>query len=114
VSLWLIVATIVPIKTMAYPMQILKLKIKGYIMNNVVPTKLSKNELYLMLMKHGYKIVTDRTREDDVTVTFTSTIAFPYKLKHSYSKNWTDDDIIRDMVYNLLHWAELKVKYTLE
>jgi hypothetical protein len=92
----------------------IKTKIKGYIMNNVVPTKLSKDELYSMLVKHGYKIVTDRTREDDITVTFTSTTAFPYKLRHSYSKDWTNNDIIRDMVYKLLYWTGLKIKYTLD
>ena len=79
-------------------------------------TPMSNSELYYMLVERGYKI--DITKEKNSKV-----IRFngKYATKESnekvhawYSKEWTDDEIKRDVAGKLLRWSGLKLKSVLD
>lgn len=74
---------------------------------------ISKEELLALLYQRGYKIVIDRT-DSHSTVTLSGEFSKPLTLAHSYSLEWTDNEIRRDTVYDLLNWTGLKVQYTLD
>ena len=79
-------------------------------------TPMSNSELYYMLVERGYKI--DIIKENNSKV-----IRFngKYATKESnervqawYSKDWTDDEIKRDIAKKLLTWSGLKLKTVLD
>ena len=73
-----------------------------------------KDELYQLLYTRGYRIIID-TVNDTKKVSFTHRYAMePLKRTSSYSLEFTDEQIIRDCVLNLLRWTGLKVVYALE
>lgn len=76
--------------------------------------EIPKDELYQLLYTRGYRIVID-TLKDSKEVTFTHPCAKePLKLTHSYSTEFTNNQIIRDCVDKLLFWSGLKVIYAID
>ena len=76
--------------------------------------ELSKEALLRMLYDRGYTI-TIETKEDTKYITFLGKHSLhPHKLSRAYSTEFTDDEVRRDVVYELLKWTGLKVKLTLE
>lgn len=74
---------------------------------------ISKDELLSLLFARGYSIIIDDAIYHK-TVTFTSSTSVPLTLSRSYSTEWTNEQICDDVVYDLLKWTGLKVKYTLD
>ena len=79
-------------------------------------TPMSNSELYYMLVEKGYKI--DITEEkNSKVIRFNgkhTTKESKEKVQAWYSKDWTDDEIKRDIARKLLTWSGLKLKITLD
>lgn len=76
--------------------------------------EMPKDELLSMLYARGYEIRID-TKEDSKYVTFIGKYSLhPEKLEWCYSSDFTDSQIREDVVYELLKWTGLKVRFTLE
>ncbi len=76
--------------------------------------KYSNEDLVNMLEERGYKIDIE-TVNDSKYVSFNHRHAkHPHQLLHSYSTEWSDHHIKKDVVDILLRWSGLKVKITLD
>ena len=79
-------------------------------------TPMSNSELYYMLVEKGYKI--DITEEkNSKVIRFNGKYATKEsneKIQAWYSKDWTDDEIKRDIAGKLLTWSGLKLKTVLD
>ena len=79
-------------------------------------TPMSNSELYYMLVEKGYKI--DITEEkNSKVIRFNgkhATKESNEKIRAWYSKEWTDDEIKRDIAGKLLAWSALKLKTVLD
>ena len=77
---------------------------------------ISKSKLYYMLVEKGYKI--DITKEkNSKVIRFNgkhTTKESNEKIQAWYSKDWTDDEIKRDIAKKLLAWSALKLKTVLD
>ena len=79
-------------------------------------TLMSNSELYYMLVEKGYSI--DITKEkNSKVIRFNGKYATKEsneKIQAWYSKDWTDDEIKRDIAGKLLTWSGLKLKSVLD
>mgnify|MGYP003452275845 CR=1 FL=1 len=79
-------------------------------------TLMSNSELYYMLVEKGYSI--DITEEkNSKVIRFNgkhTTKESKEKVQAWYSKDWTDDEIKRDIAAKLLTWSGLKLKTVLD
>ena len=79
-------------------------------------TLISNSELYYMLVEKGYSI--DITKENkSKVIRFNGKYATKEsseKIQAWYSKDWTDDEIKRDIVGKLLTRSGLKLKTVLD
>ena len=79
-------------------------------------TPMSNSELYYMLVEKGYKI--DITEEkNSKVIRFNGKYATKEsneKIQAWYSKDWTDEEIKRDIAGKLLAWSALKLKTVLD
>ena len=79
-------------------------------------TPISNSELYYMLLDKGYSI--DITEEkNSKVIRFNGKYATKEsneKIQAWYSKDWTDDEIKRDIAVKLLAWSALKLKTVLD
>ena len=79
-------------------------------------TPISNSELYYMLVERGYSI--DITEEkNSKVIRFNgkhATKESNEKIQAWYSKDWTDDEIKRDIAVKLLAWSALKLKTVLD
>ena len=79
-------------------------------------THMSNSELYYMLVEKGYSI--DITKEkNSKVIRFNGKYATKEskeKIQAWYSKDWTDDEIKRDIAGKLLSWSGLKIKTVLD
>ena len=77
---------------------------------------ISNSELYFMLVEKGYSI--DITKEkNSKVIRFNGKYATKEsneKIQAWYSKDWTDDEIKRDIAKKLLTWSGLKLKTVLD
>ena len=77
---------------------------------------ISNSELYFMLIEKGYSI--DITKENkSKVIRFNGKYATKEsneKIQAWYSKDWTDDEIKRDIAKKLLTWSGLKLKTVLD
>ena len=79
-------------------------------------TLMSNSGLYYMLVKKGYTINITKENNSKV-IRFNgkhATKKSNEKIQAWYSKEWTDDEIKRDVVRKLLTWSGLKLKYVLD
>ena len=77
---------------------------------------ISNSELYYMLVEKGYKINITEEKNSKV-IRFNGKYATKEsneKIQAWYSKDWTDDEIKRDIVVKLLAWSALKLKTVLD
>ena len=79
-------------------------------------TPMSNSELYYMLVERGYSI--DITEEkNSKVIRFNGKYATKEsneKIQAWYSKEWTDEEIKRDVAGKLLTWSGLKLKIALD
>ena len=79
-------------------------------------TPISNSDLYYMLVERGYKI--DITEEkNSKVIRFNgkhATKESNEKIQAWYSKDWTDEEIKRDIAVKLLTWSGLKIKTVLD
>ena len=79
-------------------------------------TPMSNSELYYKLVEKGYSIKI--TEENNVKIIRFSgkyaTKESNEKIQAWYSKDWTDDEIKRDIAVKLLAWSALKLKTVLD
>ena len=77
---------------------------------------ISNSSLYFMLVEKGYSI--DITEEkNSKVIRFNGKYATKEsneKIQAWYSKEWTDDEIKRDVAGKLLRWSGLKLKSVLD
>ncbi len=77
---------------------------------------MSNSSLYYMLVERGYSI--DITEEkNSKVIRFNGKYATKEsneKIQAWYSKEWTDDEIKRDIAKKLLTWSGLKLKTVLD
>ena len=77
---------------------------------------ISNSELYYILVEKGYKI--DITEEkNSKVIRFNGKYATKEsneKIQAWYSKDWTDEEIKRDIAGKLLTWSGLKLKTVLD
>ena len=77
---------------------------------------MSNSSLYYMLVERGYSI--DITEEkNSKVIRFNGKYATKEskeKIQAWYSKEWTDDEIKRDVAGKLLRWSGLKLKSVLD
>ena len=77
---------------------------------------MSNSSLYYMLVERGYSI--DITEEkNSKVIRFNGKYATKEsneKIQAWYSKEWTDDEIKRDVAGKLLRWSGLKLKTVLD
>ena len=77
---------------------------------------MSNSSLYYMLVERGYSI--DITEEkNSKVIRFNGKYATKEsneKIQAWYSKDWTDDEIKRDIAVKLLAWSALKLKTVLD
>ena len=79
-------------------------------------TPMSNSELYYMLVEKGYSINITEEKNSKV-IRFNGKYATKEsneKIQAWYSKEWTDDEIKRDVVRKLLTWSGLKLKIALD
>ena len=79
-------------------------------------TPMSNSELYYMLVEKGYSINITEEKNSKV-IRFNGKYATKEsneKIQAWYSKEWTDDEIKRDVVRKLLTWSGLKLKTVLD
>ena len=77
---------------------------------------ISNSELYYMLVEKGYKINITEEKNSKV-IRFNGKYATKEsneKIQAWYSKDWTDDEIKRDIAGKLLTWSALKLKTVLD
>lgn len=76
--------------------------------------QISKEDLLNRLYNMNYKVVIN-IKEGSKFVEFTNPLAIDSnKVSHCYSMEWTDEEIRRDVVYDLLKWSGLKITQTLD
>ena len=79
-------------------------------------TPMSNSDLYYMLLEKGYKINITEEKNSKV-IRFNGKYATKEsneKIQAWYSKEWTDDEIKRDIAVKLLAWSALKLKTVLD
>ena len=79
-------------------------------------TPMSNSDLYYMLVKKGYSIHIKEENNSKV-IRFNgkhATKESNEKIQAWYSKDWTDDEIKRDIAGKLLTWSGLKLKTVLD
>ena len=79
-------------------------------------TPMSNSELYYMLVEKEYNIKITEENNSKV-IRFNgkySTKESNEKIQAWYSKDWTDDEIKRDIAGKLLTWSGLKIKTVLD
>ncbi len=79
-------------------------------------TLISNSELYYMLLEKGYSINITEENNSKV-IRFNGKYATKEsneKIQAWYSKDWTDDEIKRDIAKKLLTWSGLKLKTVLD
>ena len=79
-------------------------------------TPMSNSELYYMLVEKGYNIKITEENNSKV-IRFNGKYATKEsneKIQALYSKDWTDDEIKRDIAGKLLTWSGLKIKTVLD
>ena len=79
-------------------------------------TLMSNSGLYYMLAEKGYTINITEEKNSKV-IRFNGKYATKEsneKIQAWYSKDWTDDEIKRDIARKLLTWSGLKLKITLD
>ena len=79
-------------------------------------TLMSNSELYYMLVEKGYSINITEEKNSKV-IRFNgkySTKESNEKIQAWYSREWTDDEIKRDIAKKLLAWSALKLKTVLD
>ena len=77
---------------------------------------ISNSELYYMLVDKGYEINITEEKNSKV-IRFNgkhATKESNEKIQAWYSKEWTDDEIKRDIAVKLLTWSGLKLKTVLD
>ena len=77
---------------------------------------ISNSELYYMLVEKGYKINITEEKNSKV-IRFNGKYATKEsneKVQAWYSKDWTDDEIKRDIAKKLLTWSGLRLKTVLD
>ena len=77
---------------------------------------ISNSELYSMLLEKGYSINITEEKNSKV-IRFNGKYATKEsneKIQAWYSKDWTDDEIKRDIAKKLLTWSGLKLKIVLD
>ena len=77
---------------------------------------ISNSELYFMLVEKGYSINITEENNSKV-IRFNGKYATKEsneKIQAWYSKDWTDDEIKRDIAVKLLAWSALKLKTVLD
>ena len=79
-------------------------------------TPISNSDLYYMLVERGYSIHIKEEKNSKV-IRFNGKYATKEsseKIQAWYSKDWTDEEIKRDMAGKLLTWSGLKLKTVLD
>ena len=79
-------------------------------------TPISNSDLYYMLVERGYSIHIKEENNSKV-IRFNGKYATKEsseKIQAWYSKDWTDEEIKRDMAGKLLTWSGLKIKTVLD
>ena len=79
-------------------------------------TLMSNSGLYYMLVERGYSIHIKEENNSKV-IRFNGKYATKEsneKIQAWYSKDWTDDEIKRDIAVKLLAWSGLKLKTILD
>ena len=75
---------------------------------------MSKEDLLNALYERNYRIVIE-LKDNSKFVSFNHPYAVKaYEEAHCYSKEWTDEEIRKDVVYALLKWSGLKITYALD
>ena len=77
---------------------------------------ISNSDLYYMLVEKGYSInITEEKNSKAIRFEGKySTKESNEKIQAWYSKDWTDDEIKRDIAVKLLAWSALKLKTVLD
>ena len=79
-------------------------------------TPISNSDLYYMLVERGYSIHIKEENNSKV-IRFNgkyTTKESSEKIQTWYSKDWTDEEIKRDIAGKLLTWSGLKLKTVLD
>ena len=79
-------------------------------------TPISNSDLYYMLVERGYSIHIKEENNSKV-IRFNGKYATKEsseKIQAWYSKDWTDEEIKRDIAEKLLTWSGLKIKTVLD
>ena len=79
-------------------------------------TPISNSELYYMLVEKGYSIHIKEENNSKI-IRFNGKYATKEskeKIQAWYSKDWTDEEIKRDIARKLLAWSGLKIKTVLD
>lgn len=79
-------------------------------------TPISNSDLYYMLVERGYSIHIKEENNSKV-IRFNGKYATKEsseKIQALYSKDWTDEEIKRDIAGKLLTWSGLKLKTVLD
>ena len=79
-------------------------------------TPISNSDLYYMLVERGYSIHIKEENNSKV-IRFNGKYATKEsseKIQAWYSKDWTDEEIKRDIAEKLLTWSGLKLKTVLD
>ena len=79
-------------------------------------TPMSNSDLYYMLVEKGYSINITEEKNSKV-IRFNGKYATKEsneKIRAWYIKEWTDDEIKRDIAGKLLTWSALKLKTVLD
>ena len=79
-------------------------------------THMSNYNLYSMLVDRGYSIkITEENKSKAIRFNGKyATKESNEKIQAWYSKEWTDDEIKRDIAGKLLSWSGLKIKTVLD
>lgn len=76
--------------------------------------QISKEDLLNRLYNMNYRIVI-RIKNGSKFVKFTHPLALkPLKVSYCYAMQWKDEEIRKDVVYDLLKWSGLKITWTLD
>lgn len=75
---------------------------------------ISKIELLYLLETRGYEIRIELINDSKFVTFYHRHAVQPYKVNHSYSTDFTDEEIKLDLVWDLLEWTGLRIGYTLE
>ena len=75
---------------------------------------MNREEILHELKERGYRF-TITEKDNNKNVEFIGKYSLePYKVKHSYSTEYTNYEIELDLVYDLLRWSGYTIKETLE